>query len=172
MITCPVTYYSTSRKSLNKRLASGRVLRLRPPTHWTQFALRSSACVCVSLLAFACACVSLLVFACVCVSLLEFSDVKSLSILRTFVCRRHPHPGSQWQPGQQRSQGFLTQMWNASKANSTITHTWPSEKVSVCWFHNIVQVKGHIAFAQQHQLEHEDVHCTDKQYIMMPIERG
>ena len=41
--------YGASRKSLNKRLMSGRILRLLPPTHWTQFALRSSACICIHL---------------------------------------------------------------------------------------------------------------------------
>ena len=56
------TTYSMSRKSLNKRLTSGRVLRLRLPTHRTQFALRSSAFVCVRLCASACVCV------CPCVS--------------------------------------------------------------------------------------------------------
>ena len=58
--------YSTSQKSLNKRLASGRVLRLRPPTHWTRslprVRLRASACVCVCLRASACVCVRLLAF--------------------------------------------------------------------------------------------------------------
>ena len=51
--------YSTSRKSLNKRLTSGHVLRLRPPTHQMQFALCSSAWVCVRLHASAYVCVSL-----------------------------------------------------------------------------------------------------------------
>ena len=61
--------YSTSRKSLNKRLASGRVLRLRPPTHWTQFALRSSAFVCVRLRSSAFVYVRLRVSVCVCMLL-------------------------------------------------------------------------------------------------------
>ena len=51
-----VGVYSTSRKTLNKRLTSGRVLRLCPPTHWTQFALRSSACVCMRLCTSVCVC--------------------------------------------------------------------------------------------------------------------
>ena len=46
--------YSTSRKSLNKCLASGRVLRLCPPPHWTCVRLRASACVHVRLRASAC----------------------------------------------------------------------------------------------------------------------
>ena len=48
--------YSMSRKSLNKCLMSGRVLRLRLPTHRMQFALCSSACVWVRLGSSACVC--------------------------------------------------------------------------------------------------------------------
>ena len=61
--------YSTSRKSLNKRLTSGRVLRLRLPTHRTQFALHSSAfvCVCVFLRLSTFFCVHLHASACFCV---------------------------------------------------------------------------------------------------------
>ena len=57
--------YSTSQKSLNKRLTSRRVLRLRPPTHWTQFALRSSVCVRLRLFVFTCVRLRLRAFACV-----------------------------------------------------------------------------------------------------------
>ena len=35
--------HSTSQKSLNKCPTSGHILRLRLPTHWTQFHLRSSS---------------------------------------------------------------------------------------------------------------------------------
>ena len=68
--------YSTSRKSLNKRLASGCVLGLRPPPHWTWFSqafvcvrLRASARVCVHLRASACICARLRASACVYVSI-------------------------------------------------------------------------------------------------------
>ena len=44
------------KKSVNKRLTSGCILRLHPPTHWTQFALRSSACICVCLRLHVCSC--------------------------------------------------------------------------------------------------------------------
>ena len=50
---------------MNKRLTSRRVLRLHPPTHWTQFALRLSACVRLRLFAFACVRLRLRAFACV-----------------------------------------------------------------------------------------------------------
>ena len=66
---CQQLVYSTSRKSLNKRLASGHVLRLRPPTHWMQFALRSSACTCVCLRSSAFVCICLRLSMCVCVHL-------------------------------------------------------------------------------------------------------
>ena len=69
-VVCGVSYtvymYSTSRKSLNKRLTSKRVLRLRPPTHWTQFALRASEFVCVRLRESVCVCVHLRTSVCVC----------------------------------------------------------------------------------------------------------
>ena len=52
-------FYTASQKALNKHLTSGCVLRLRPPTHWTQFALCSSAFVCVCLCLSACVCVRL-----------------------------------------------------------------------------------------------------------------
>ena len=56
---------SIPQKSLNKYLTSGRVLRLRPPTHWMQFTLHLSTdvslCLCV------CICICLCMFASVCV---------------------------------------------------------------------------------------------------------
>ena len=60
--------YSTSQKSLNKRLTSGRVLRLRPPTHRAQFAMRSSTFVRVHLCSSTFVCVRLCASACVFVS--------------------------------------------------------------------------------------------------------
>ena len=65
----PIQAYSTSRKSLNKRLMSGCVLRLHPPTHRTLFALCSSVCVCVCLRASACIYVRLCASVCVSVRL-------------------------------------------------------------------------------------------------------
>ena len=66
---CSVCLNSTSRKSLDKRLTSGCVLGLRPPTHWTQFALRLSTCIYVCLCSSAFVCVCLCSSACVCVRL-------------------------------------------------------------------------------------------------------
>ena len=59
--------YSIPRKSLNKCLTSGRILRLRPPTHWMQFTLHLSTDVCLRLCA--CICICLCVFASACVHL-------------------------------------------------------------------------------------------------------
>ena len=39
--------YSISRKSLNKRLISGRILWLRLPTHWMQFCIHLAMSICV-----------------------------------------------------------------------------------------------------------------------------
>ena len=60
-------YIVTSRKSSNKCLTSGRVLRLRLPTHRTQFALHSSVFIHVRLCVSAFVCVRLCVSVCVCV---------------------------------------------------------------------------------------------------------
>ena len=51
--------YSTSRKSLNKCLTSGCVLRLRPPTYWIQFTLHSSCDIGLHLCVHICICMCL-----------------------------------------------------------------------------------------------------------------
>jgi len=79
--------YSTSRKSLNKRLASGRVLRLRPPPHRTYVRLRSSARVCVRPRASARVCVRLRASACVaCVQVSKYIYVCVRVRASAFVC--------------------------------------------------------------------------------------
>ena len=84
---------------MNKRLASGRVLRLRPPPHRTCVCLRASARICVRLRASACvacvlvclytsasACVRLRPRASVCVCVRAFAS--ACVRLRSSACRR------------------------------------------------------------------------------------
>ena len=65
-----------SRKSLNKRITSGHVLRLHPPM---QFALRSSECICIGLYASACVCTRLWASASICVHLRASAYVRERS---------------------------------------------------------------------------------------------
>ena len=69
--------YGLSWKSLNKRLTSWCILRLHLPTHWTQFALRSSACVCARLRSSVCLHMSVRVHLRLHVCSCERSTVKS-----------------------------------------------------------------------------------------------
>ena len=70
-------HYSTSRKSLNKRLASGRIMKLHPPTQWMQFTLCSSCNVHVRPRASTCVHLCLCVSPCVCIR---------TSIVHVYVC--------------------------------------------------------------------------------------
>ena len=83
-----VSIYSASWKSLNKHLTSGRVLRLCLPTHWSQFALCSSAWVCVRLRGSVFIWVRLCSSARVCVRLRASAYVRVC--LRLYVCSHEP----------------------------------------------------------------------------------
>ena len=82
--------YTTSWKSLNKRLTSGRVLRLCPPTHWMQFALNSSSDIGLHLRVRICICMclhaSVYIHICCCVGLCPHVHTFTFATVLAYVC--------------------------------------------------------------------------------------